>query len=556
MHHVPTASNKPIRCAIYSRFSDDQQNARSASDQTAACRKYAESQGWTVVAVFEDLAMSGASSFRPAYQRMQALAQQRGFDVLLAEGLDRLNRRLANGAQLYDLLTFLNIQIHTLQDGLIQPLQVGIMGTMSQLFLNELRHKTRRGLTAVANEGRSAGGLCYGYRAVLVSKDMALKGLGKRGGRVIETSEAAVINRIFQEYADGRSPKAIAVALNNDGIKGPAGGQWGPSAINGNRKQGTGIINNKLYIGQQIWNRRSWIKDPSTGRRVARPNSDDALIVTEVPSLRIVPDKLWKAVKARQAKLDQAAAGRGSPGGPAAFWSKQRPKFLFSGLMRCGACGSGYSKSGVEHFSCSAARSKGATACTNRLTIRRDALESTVLAALRSKLLDPGQFEVYAKHFVAEWNRQQSEASAQLAVKRAEVDRLKQQLSKLVDALADGAPVHSVKDRMAELEGRKLKLMAELEQAEQPAPRLFPNMGQLYRERVAELIDELQADDSEGLRTRLRSLVDEVRLVPEGDDLRVEVRGALAGILHLATGGAGLDGASAGMASAGAVAQG
>ncbi|MFN6251609.1 MAG: recombinase family protein, partial [Acetobacteraceae bacterium] len=75
------------------------------------------------------------------------------------------------------------------------------------------------------------------------------------------------------------SPKAIAVALNNDGIKGPAGGQWGPSAINGNRKQGTGIINNKLYIGQQIWNRRSWIKDPSTGRRVARPNSDDALIV-------------------------------------------------------------------------------------------------------------------------------------------------------------------------------------------------------------------------------------------------------------------------------------
>ncbi|MFO0404185.1 MAG: hypothetical protein ACK52P_21175, partial [Alphaproteobacteria bacterium] len=54
-----------------------------------------------------------------------------------------------------------------------------------------------------------------------------------------------------------------------------------------------------------------------------------------------------------------------------------------------------------------------------------------------------GTVEVYAKHFVAEWNRQQSEAAAQLAVKRAELDRLKQQLSKLVDALADGAPVHT-----------------------------------------------------------------------------------------------------------------
>jgi hypothetical protein len=36
--------------------------------------------------------------------------------------------------------------------------------------------------------------------------------------------------------------------------------------------------------------------------------------------------------------------------------------------------------------------------------------------------------------------------------------------------------------------------------------------------------------------------VEEVRLVPEGDDLRVEVRGALAGILHLASGGAALGG--------------
>jgi site-specific DNA recombinase len=49
------------------------------------------------------------------------------------------------------------------------------------------------------------------------------------------------------------------------------------------------------------------------------------------------------------------------------------------------------------------------------------------------------------------------------------------------------------------------------------------------------------------------SLVEEVRLVPEGDDLRVEVRGALAGILYLASGGAALGGAGTGANGQGVV---
>ena len=53
--------------------------------------------------------------------------------------------------------------------------------------------------------------------------------------------------------------------------------------------------------------------------------------------------------------------------------------------------------------------------------------------------------------------------------------------------------------------------------------------------RFTELIAELQAEDSDGLRTRLRTLVDEIRLVPADGGLRVEVRGALGGILRLAS---------------------
>jgi hypothetical protein len=132
----------------------------------------------------------------------------------------------------------------------------------------------------------------------------------------------------------------------------------------------------------------------------------------------------------------------------------------------------------------------------------------------------------------------QASAAAQLNGKRLELTKVSQQLSKLVDALADGAPVHAVRERMVDLEARKLRLARELEASEAPAPRLYPRLAEVYRERVAELIAELQAEDSDGLRTRLRTLVDEIRLVPADGGLRVEVRGALGGILRLASGDA------------------
>jgi Recombinase len=44
-----------------------------------------------------------------------------------------------------------------------------------------------------------------------------------RGDREIIPQEADTIRRIFREFASGKSPKAIAVDLNRDGVPGPLG---------------------------------------------------------------------------------------------------------------------------------------------------------------------------------------------------------------------------------------------------------------------------------------------------------------------------------------------
>ena len=71
-----------MRAAIYARYSSDQQSAASIPDQVRLCRRLCEEQGWDVVEVFADEAMSGATHLRPDFQRMQQLAMRGGFDVL------------------------------------------------------------------------------------------------------------------------------------------------------------------------------------------------------------------------------------------------------------------------------------------------------------------------------------------------------------------------------------------------------------------------------------------------------------------------------------------
>jgi site-specific DNA recombinase len=109
-----------------------------------------------------------------------------------------------------------------------------------------------------------------------------------------------LIRFIFNEYATGKSPKAIAQALNKRKVAGPSGKGWGQSTINGIWRRGTGLLNNELYIGKRVWNRLAYIKDPDTGNRVSRLNDQSEWIIKDVPELRIIDPELWERVKARQ----------------------------------------------------------------------------------------------------------------------------------------------------------------------------------------------------------------------------------------------------------------
>ena len=181
-----------MRAAIYARFSSDLQDLRSIADQVDLARRYAEARSLNVVEVYDDAAISGASTLnRPGLLRLIADAQARRFDIIVTESLDRLSRSQADIAALYEKLQFLGVRIETLADGAVSEIHVGLKGTMSALFLKDLAQKTRRGQIGRVKAGRIPGGRSYAYDV--------LKDGDERGRRAINPAEADIVRALSGE---------------------------------------------------------------------------------------------------------------------------------------------------------------------------------------------------------------------------------------------------------------------------------------------------------------------------------------------------------------------
>ena len=510
------------RVALYARYSSDKQREASIEDQIRLCEERARREGWKIVQTYTDHAISGASLVRPGIQALMQDAQGRKFDLVLTESLDRISRDQEDIAGVYKRLRFAGIQIHTLSQGPVSELHIGFNGTMGALYVKELAEKTHRGLRGRIEAGKSGGGNSYGYDVVA---RFTAAGSPERGDRRINEGEAAVVRGIFSEYAKGRSPKAIALALNREGVAGPSGKGWGPSTINGNWQRGTGILNNELYVGRLVWNRQNFIKNPETGKRVARLNPASAWIVKDVPELRIIDPALWDMVKERQKRLRKATA----------FHEKQRPRMLLSYLLRCGCCGGGFSKVSREHYGCSTARNKGT--CNNHLTIRQDEVERLVIAALQEHIMGPELLQEFCDEYTRHMNRLRSEKNASLAAARSEREKLARDRERLIQAIKDGVPATEVKDDLARIAARREELDALLEGTSEQPVLLHPNMAMHYRAQVARLADILNAERNRAeAADLLRSLIDRIVLTPTAEGkLEIDLKGDLAGILTLAT---------------------
>jgi len=432
-------------------------------------------------------------------------------------------------------LAFLGIQLHSPSLGEITQIHVAVMGMMAQLTLRDLGEKTKRGQLGRILKGKAAGGLAYGYRIA--------KGDGAEpGDREIVEDQAEIVVRIFHEFADGRSPEKIARQLNREKIPGPGDRPWSNTTIRGQSARGTGLLNNDLYRGVLVWNRCSYIKDPHTGKKVARPNLPEMWEMVEVPQWRIVDDALWIRVKARQEAITRKYRSDAQPENrdvakrSGNLNATHRPRFLLSGLLVCGCCDGGYTVSGKDRYGCATRRQTGL--CDNNRTINRQELEARVLTGLKDRLLEPHLVAEAVAEFHNELKRQkriEKRERRTRARRLAEVDR---KIAKMLAAIEDGMYHPSMKQRLTNLEAERAGLISsdpdDLE--DKVESLLHPNLPELYRRKVQELEILLDTDPAgDEAQDLIRSMIDKVVLSPRksGKGLNATLFGDLAAILNV-----------------------
>lgn len=108
-----------------------------------------------------------------------------------------------------------------------------------------------------------------------------------------------------------------------------------------------------------------------------RPQSD--WLWTDAPDLRIIPQELWDRVQARRQRR------RHGPGTNAG----RKPKYLFSGLLWCGECGSHYTIKDRGYYACSANVNRGSAICPNGKLARRDRVEHVLLDCIFADVFSP-----------------------------------------------------------------------------------------------------------------------------------------------------------------------
>jgi site-specific DNA recombinase len=535
-----------FRLAIYCRYSTELQDETSIEDQERICRNLASRMGWPEpITVYADAAISGASRHnRPEYQRMMTDMAAGKFDGIIIENLSRLTRDVEDAAYTMKRAEFHGVKLYPANDNgsPISGDMANFQAMMAEMARKQGAQMIHRSMSGLVLGGKSAGGKSYGYRS-------KARRPGERGGELeVVEEEAEIVREIFVRYVAGESPHAIITDLNRRGIPSPRAGikrkdgslttgRWRDSTLNGNKDRETGILFNPLYAGVRKWNRTKHMKHPDTASRVSRVNSKDQWTIMGVPELAIIKPEIWEAAQNRKADRSFKQNTR----------QAQRAKRLFSGLLRCGSCGSTINSNGVDaktgkpRVQCAGNASQGI--CDNPVRAYVEDIEGVVLTALRANLADTRLMNAYIDAYMAERKRLARQAvnehdtiNKRLAELERKMERLKKAYMAGVIELeqfgADNAP----------LKDEKAALVAKLAVVDGPASAIsfHPAAVASFKNALADLNSVLCEDGERPSAKLIRSVVDRVIVTPaeekprspfERRSIKVEIIGGLDALL-------------------------
>ena len=259
---------------MYVRMSTDHQKY-STENQADAIRDYAAHRQMDIVKTYTDSGKSGLKlDGRDALQNLIADVQsgQADYSIILVLDVTRWGRfQDADESAYYEYLcrrAGIDVQYVAEQfenDGSpVSTIVKGVKRAMAGEYSRELSGKVFAGQCRLIEMGfRQGGPAGYGLRRVLVDENRQPKGTLKRGehkslqtDRVVLVAgpdeEVDTVRWIYRAFTEeGLQESEIAHVLNNKGVLTDLGREWTRGVVHG-------ILTNEKYIGNNVFNRRSF----------------------------------------------------------------------------------------------------------------------------------------------------------------------------------------------------------------------------------------------------------------------------------------------------------
>ncbi len=527
------------RVAAYARYSSSAQKVTSIADQLRNIRKLVDQEEDVLddKFIFTDEAVSGTTEAgRDGLRQLKEAIFHRPapVDALVVDDLSRLGRNMTESLLFQDDCDYYGIELITV-DGLRSSNPAANLGfklksLIDDVYIQDLRHKTLRGLEGQIHRGFSAGGRTFGYRSVPVLDPAGRTDstgniivVGKKN--VIHEPEAEVVRRAFELRLEGRSLANIVEALATSNAPAPNPGKrpgrprgWSLSSLQY-------LLKNRMYRGEVIYKRDRFVKNRQTGKRVARRRPESEWIVEPRPDLAIVPrdvfDRVQAMTAARNGELRRGSGGRYKGTEPGRCYSP----YLLSGILKCGVCGAAmviYGGKQNEHngkvyrgYQCPSRKRRGSSTCTNTLTISQEKIEAAVVGEVRKKLLSPENIAFYEAQFRKAFDKARKDSGADARAKEIErqLADTRKAIENLLAFLKTNGGSESVARELAQAEARERELTAELAGLTSEGRTVFPPPAKAIRDGLMRLQGTLYAD-SVAARELLKTIVGELKLTP------------------------------------------
>ena len=248
--------------AIYVRVSTGVQEAEGTSlaSQEAACRAYAQEQGFIVedCHVYREVHTGAELWERPKLTALRAVVRAREVTAIVAYAIDRLSREQGHIYILDDECTRHGVAIRFVTEEFEQTAVGKVIRSVkafaAELEREKIRERTLRGKRTIAESGKlhNGGSDLYGY-----TRDKEAR------VRLVKESEAIVVRQIFTWLGVERcSLREVERRLNNNGVPSPSVGKmqypgedrsprWGRSQLHR-------LVRNPAYKGEPYaWRWRS-----------------------------------------------------------------------------------------------------------------------------------------------------------------------------------------------------------------------------------------------------------------------------------------------------------